>query len=45
MSRALTGIPNTSAREPGGIANALEVLRELGLAKRLGAHGVVDAEI
>ena len=39
----LTGVPYTSAREPGGIANAIEVLRGLGLAERLGAHGVEDA--
>jgi arginase len=38
----LTGVPYTSAREPGGIADAIEVLRGLGLAERLGAHGVAD---
>jgi arginase len=43
MTWELTGVPYTSAREPGGIANAIEVLRALGLAERLGAHGVVDA--
>jgi arginase len=39
----LTGVPYTSAREPGGIANSIEVLRGFGLAERLGAHGVEDA--
>jgi arginase len=39
----LTGIPYTSAREPGGIADAIEVLRDVGLAERLGDHGVADA--
>jgi arginase len=43
MTWELTGVPYTSAREPGGIADAIGVLRELGLAERLGAHGVVDA--
>jgi arginase len=43
VSWELTGVPYTSAREPGGIATAVEVLRGLGLAERLGAHGVVDA--
>jgi arginase len=43
MSWELTGVPYTSAREPGGIANAIGVLRELGLADRLGAQGVDDA--
>lgn len=39
----LTGIPYTSASNPGGIADAIEVLRGLGLAERLGEHGVADA--
>jgi arginase len=39
----LTGVPYTSAREPGGIAGAIEVLRGLGLAERLEAHGVLDS--
>ena len=43
MTWELTGVPYTSAREPGGITNAIEVLRALGLAERLGGHGVVDA--
>jgi arginase len=43
MTWELTGVPYTSAREPGGIARAIGVLRELGLAERLEAHGVVDA--
>jgi arginase len=43
MTWELTGVPYTSAREPGGIANAIEVLRGQGLAERLAAHGVVDA--
>jgi arginase len=38
----LTGVPYTSAREPGGIADAIEVLRGLSLAERLGAYGVAD---
>jgi arginase len=43
VSWELTGVPYTSARGPGGIANAIGALRELDLAERLGAHGVVDA--
>jgi arginase len=43
MTWELTGVPYTSAREPGGIANAIGVLRGLGLAERLEAQGVVDA--
>jgi arginase len=43
VSWELTGIPYTSAREPGGIADAIKVLRGLGLAERLGEHGVMDA--
>jgi arginase len=43
VSWELTGIPYTSARDPGGIANAIKVLRDVGLAKRLGDHGVADA--
>jgi arginase len=38
----LTGIPFTSAREQGGIADAIEVLRGVGLAERLAEHGVAD---
>jgi arginase len=43
VSWELTGIPYTSAREPGGIADAIKVLRGVGLAERLGDHGVADA--
>ena len=43
MSWELTGIPYTSARDPGGIGDAIKVLRGLGLAERLGDHGVADA--
>jgi arginase len=43
VSWELTGIPYTSARDPGGIADAIKVLRGLGLAERLGDHGVADA--
>ena len=39
----LTGVPYTSAREPGGIAGAIGVLRGLGLAERLAGLGVEDA--
>jgi arginase len=39
----LTGVPYTSAREPGGIADGIKVLRDLGLAQRLGDQGVADA--
>jgi arginase len=43
VSWELTGIPYTSARDPGGIADAINVLRGLGLAERLGDFGVSDA--
>jgi arginase len=43
VSWELTGIPYTSARDPGGIADAIKVLRGVGLAERLGEHGVADA--
>lgn len=43
MSWELTGIPYTSARDPGGIADAIKVLRGVQLAERLGEHGVADA--
>lgn len=39
----LTGVPYTSMREPGGIAGAIAVLRERGLADALDALGVGDA--
>jgi arginase len=39
----LTGVPYTSMREPGGIANAIAVLRQRGLAERIRALGVEDA--
>ena len=39
----LTGVPYTSARDQGGIADAIGVLRGMGLAERLGDHGVADA--
>jgi arginase len=39
----LTGIPYTSARRPGGIANAIAVLRRSGLAVRLATLGVEDS--
>jgi arginase len=42
MSWELTGIPYTSAREPGGIAAAIGVLRECGLARRLAELDVED---
>ena len=38
----LVGVPYTSMKEPGGIARAIAVLRDRGLAERLGALGVVD---
>ena len=38
----LIGVPYTSAREPGGIANAISALRAAGLAERLGPAGVRD---
>jgi arginase len=39
----LTGVPYTSMREPGGIAEAITVLRERELDNRLAALGVEDA--
>jgi arginase len=40
----LIGVPYTSMSTPGGIADAIRVLREVGLAKRLAANaGVRDA--
>jgi arginase len=39
----LTGVPYTSMKEAGGIANAIAVLRECGLAEELRALGVHDA--
>jgi arginase len=39
----LTGVPYTSMKEAGGIANAIAVLRERGLAEELRALGVHDA--
>jgi arginase len=39
----LTGVPYTSMREPGGIAEAISVLRQRGVADRLAALGVEDA--
>jgi arginase len=39
----LTGVPFTSMRDFGGIADAIPVLRSSGLAERLGALGVTDA--
>jgi arginase len=38
----LTGVPYTSMREPGGIADAIGVLRRRGLGARLGVLGVED---
>ncbi|HEX7278364.1 MAG TPA: arginase family protein [Solirubrobacterales bacterium] len=43
MTWELTGVPYTSAREPGGIAEAIEALRGRGLAERLANAGVEDA--
>lgn len=43
MSWELTGVPYTSAREPGGIAEAIGILRSCGLAERLADAGVEDA--
>jgi arginase len=37
----LIGVPYTSMARPGGIADAIGVLREAGLAERLAAHGDV----
>ncbi len=39
----LIGVPYTSMREPGGIANAIGALRAAGLAERLRGVGVTDA--
>jgi arginase len=39
----LTGVPYTSAAQPGGIAKAIAALREAGLADRLTALDVEDA--
>lgn len=39
----LIGVPYTSARKPGGIADAIGVLRDCGLGRRLGELGVEDA--
>ena len=39
----LTGVPYTSMKEPGGIADAISVLRQCDLGARLGALGVEDA--
>src|SRR5262245_9985101 len=39
----LTGVPYTSMRRAGGIADAIGVLRANGLAERLAALGVTDA--
>lgn len=38
----LVGVPYTSMKDPGGIARAIAVLRERGLADRLGRLGVND---
>lgn len=43
MTWELTGVPYTSAREPGGIAEAIGALRERGLAERLADADVEDA--
>jgi arginase len=37
----LIGVPYTSMARPGGIAGAIGVLRDVGLAERLAAHGDV----
>ena len=39
----LTGVPYTSMKEPGGIADAISVLRQRDLGARLEALGVEDA--
>ena len=39
----LVGVPYTSMARPGGIAEAIGVLRSVGLAERLGDRGVRDA--
>jgi arginase len=41
VSFDLIGVPYTSMAKPGGIANAIEVLREVGLAERVAATGEV----
>lgn len=38
----LVGVPYTSMAEPGGIANAISVFRDLGLAERLARLGAAD---
>ena len=38
----LVGVPYTSMAEPDGIANAISVFRDLGLAERLAELGVAD---
>ena len=43
MTWELTGVPYTSMKEPGGIANAIGALRECGLAEELRSLGVGDA--
>jgi arginase len=43
MTWQLTGVPYTSMKEPGGIANAMGALRECGLAEELRSLGVEDA--
>jgi arginase len=43
VSWELTGVPYTSAREPGGVADAIGALRQAELAERLAEHGVADA--
>jgi arginase len=43
MDWQLTGIPYTSMRQAGGIAEAIGVLRDRALASRLGALGIEDA--
>jgi arginase len=42
MTWELVGVPYTSAKEPGGIAEAIGVLRGRGLAERLADLGVED---
>jgi arginase len=43
MTWQLTGVPYTSMKAPGGIADAIAVLRGCGLADELGSLGVDDA--
>ena len=43
MTWELTGVPYTSMKEPGGIANAIGALRECSLAEELRSLGVEDA--